>query len=72
MGVPNRKEYNYQYYRQRIQKQKENNNYVVECELCGRKVINSSIPNHIKTNYCEKHYKLKLEKQNKLNALKEK
>lgn len=69
MGVPNRKQYNYEYYRQRIQKQKENGNYIVECELCGRKVINSSLSSHMKTKYCDKHYKLKLEKLEKLKKL---
>ena len=72
MGVPDRKEYNYNYYRERIKKQKENNTYTVECELCGRKVVNSSLSNHMKTKYCQKHYELRLKKQQKLNALKEK
>ena len=71
MTPEERKIYNSNYYRNNIEKQKNNNEYIIECELCGKKVIKSSLNKHLKTNYCKKHYEIRLYKMKKLNALKE-
>jgi hypothetical protein len=62
--------YNKKYYNKRIQKEKDNNEYKIECKLCGKSIIKSSLNTHLKTKYCSKHYQRKLDMTQKLNALK--
>lgn len=69
MTTEETKIYNKEYYNNRIQKEKDNNQYVIECKLCGKSIIKSSLNTHLKTKYCSKHYQRKLDMAQKLNAL---
>ena len=69
MTTEETKLYNQNYYKNRIQKQKENNEYIIECKLCGKSIIKSSLNTHLKTKYCSNHYQRKLDMVQKLKAL---
>ena len=69
MSPEDRKEYNAKYYRQRIEKEKQENRYKIKCDFCDKCIINSSMNKHLKTKYCKKHYERKIERTKKLKVL---